>query len=79
LKAYALEVGNDTTAILSFERLANINPELAKTVCLGIGILGGTAITTGTLKGLNDVKGVSVFSDLLGSNFYALKYKKFAF
>jgi tetratricopeptide (TPR) repeat protein len=69
-RAYALEVSIDAAATLSFESLAKINPELSKTLGLGIGILAGTAITGKAITGLRDIPGVKVYSDLSGTDFF---------
>jgi hypothetical protein len=69
-RAYATEIAIDATISLGLEGLAGIDPDLAKTIGLGAGILGVSTVAGGTIKQLADTKGVKVFSDLSGSDFF---------
>ena len=69
-RAYATEIAIDATISLGLEGLAKVNPNAAKIIGLGAGIIGGTTFVGSTVRQLADTKGVKVFSDLSGSDFF---------
>ncbi|MFH1358831.1 MAG: Fic family protein [archaeon] len=75
--AYLKEVIVDAGVSYSLEGLANVDPELAKTIGLGMGLLVAGGFTKGVLDSLGSNKlGVKVFGDLTSTNKFFVRTQK---